>query len=46
MSTAFKTYQGLNLPKIGEDILNFWEQEDVFEKSISAREGKTPFVFF
>ena len=46
MSTAFKTYQGLNLPKIGEDILNFWEQEKIFEKSVSAREGKTPFVFF
>jgi isoleucyl-tRNA synthetase len=46
MSTAFKTYQGLNLPKIGEDILNFWEQENIFEKSVSAREGKTPFVFF
>ena len=46
MSTAFKTYQGLNLPKIGEDILNFWEQENIFKKSVSAREGKTPFVFF
>ena len=46
MSTAFKTYQGLNLPKIGEDILKFWEEEKVFEKSITSRDGKTPYVFF
>ena len=46
MSRAFKTYQGLNLPKLGEEILEFWEKENVFEKSVSSREGKTPYVFF
>ena len=46
MSTKFETYKGLNLPKIGEDILKFWEEEKVFEKSITSREGKTPYVFF
>lgn len=46
MSTKFKTYKGLNLPKIGEDILKFWEEEKVFEKSITSRDGKTPYVFF
>ena len=46
MSTKFETYKGLNLPKIGEDILKFWEEENVFEKSITSREGKTPYVFF
>tara|TARA_R110000787_G_scaffold28923_5_gene78821 strand:+ start:69464 stop:72868 length:3405 start_codon:yes stop_codon:yes gene_type:complete len=46
MSTAFKTYKGLDLPKLGEEILEFWEQENIFEKSISSREGKTPYVFF
>ena len=46
MITKFETYKGLNLPKIGEDILKFWEEEKVFEKSITSREGKTPYVFF
>ena len=46
MSTKFETYKGLNLPKIGEDILKFWEEEKVFEKSITSRDGKTPYVFF
>ena len=45
MSTKFETYKGLNLPKIGEDILKFWEDEKVFEKSITSRDGKTPYVF-
>ena len=46
MNTEFKTYKGLNLPKLGEEILEFWEKENVFEKSISSREGATPFIFF
>ncbi len=46
MSRAFKTYKGLDLPKLGEEILEFWEKENVFEKSVSSREGKTPYVFF
>ena len=46
MSTKFRTYKGLNLPEIGENILKFWEDEKVFEKSITSRDGKTPYVFF
>jgi isoleucyl-tRNA synthetase len=46
MNTEFKTYKGLDLPKLGEEILDFWEKENIFEKSISSREGKTPYVFF
>ena len=46
MSTKFRTYKGLNLPEIGENILKFWEEEKVFEKSITSRDGKTPYVFF
>ena len=46
MNTEFKTYKGLNLPNLAEDVLSFWEEESIFEKSISSREGATPFVFF
>ena len=46
MSTKFKEYKGLDLPKLAEEILDFWKKENIFEKSISIREGQTPFVFF
>jgi len=46
MNTEFKTYKGLNLPKLGEEMLEIWEKENVFEKSISNREGATPYIFF
>ncbi|MBK5214718.1 MAG: isoleucine--tRNA ligase [Flavobacteriaceae bacterium] len=46
MNTKFKEYKGLNLPKLAEEVLNFWKEENIFEKSISIREGAEPFVFF
>lgn len=46
MSKNFKEYNGLDLPKLGEEILDFWKRENIFEESISIREGATPFVFF
>ena len=46
MSKKFKEYKALNLPKLGEEILEFWKEERIFEKSIAIREGSEPFVFF
>ncbi|MEG9327640.1 isoleucine--tRNA ligase [Salinimicrobium catena] len=46
MSAKFPEYKGLDLPKVAEEILQFWKENDVFEKSITSREGKEPFVFF
>jgi isoleucyl-tRNA synthetase len=42
----FKEYKKLDLPKVAEDILNFWKSGAIFEKSISTREGGRPFVFY
>ena len=36
----------LNLPEIDQEILKFWEEENIFEKSISTRSKDKPFVFF
>jgi isoleucyl-tRNA synthetase len=33
-------------PKREEEILKFWEQEKIFQKSVSNREGAKKFVFF
>ncbi|MUP45233.1 isoleucine--tRNA ligase [Gramella sp. BOM4] len=46
MSKKFPEYKGLDLPRVAEEILNYWEENDIFEKSVTTREGKEPFVFF
>lgn len=35
-----------SLPKVEHEILDFWEREKIFEKSVEARRGKAKFVFF
>ncbi|TRO67272.1 isoleucine--tRNA ligase [Christiangramia sabulilitoris] len=46
MSKKFPEYKGLDLPKVAEEILNYWEENDIFDKSVSTREGKEPYIFF
>jgi len=46
MSTKFTEYKGLNLPTAASEVLDFWKKENIFEKSVTTREGNTPFVFF
>ncbi len=42
----YPTYSQLNLSQISKDILHYWKEKDTFGKSISTREGKTPWVFY
>jgi isoleucyl-tRNA synthetase len=46
MSTKFTEYKGLDLPNVATEVLDFWKKENIFEKSITTREGNKPFVFF
>ncbi|WP_291274226.1 isoleucine--tRNA ligase [Flavobacterium sp.] len=46
MSTKFTEYKGLDLPTVASEVLDFWKKNNVFEESISSREGNTPYVFF
>src|SRR3990172_12000134 len=46
MEKKFPEYENLNLPLIAKEILDWWEKENIFEKSVSSREGKPPFVFY
>ena len=46
MSTTFPDYKGLNLPNVAQEMLKFWEEHDIFNKSITTRSGQKPFVFF
>jgi len=36
----------VNFPKLEEEILKFWEENDIFKKSVSRREGGGEFVFY
>jgi isoleucyl-tRNA synthetase len=46
MSQKYREYQHLNLPAIGQEMLAQWQEKLAFEKSVSLREGATPFVFY
>ena len=46
MSVKFPEYKGLNLPQVAEEIRSYWEENDIFHKSITTREGKEQYVFF
>ncbi len=42
----FQEYKGLDLPKVGDEVLQFWKDHHIFEKSITTREGKPSYVFY
>ena len=46
MSAKFPEYKGLNLPNVAKEMLKYWAENDIFEKSVTTREGNKPFVFF
>ena len=46
MKQRYNEFPGLQLPQIEKEVLQAWEQEQTFEKSITLREGKQPFVFY
>lgn len=42
----FTEYKALELTKIAEEILQFWKDNAIFQKSIDFRNGKEPFIFY
>jgi len=46
MAKKYTEYKQLNLPEVADEILAFWEENDIFKKSIETREGQEPFVFY
>jgi len=42
----YKEYKQLNLSQTGKDVLEFWKQNDIFEKSISSRPATNPYTFY
>ncbi len=46
MELKYREFTGLNLPAIEQEVLAAWTAGQAFEKSVSLREGATPFVFY
>jgi isoleucyl-tRNA synthetase len=43
---SFKEYKNLDYAVLADEILDFWNANNIFEKSISTREGQPTFTFF
>ncbi len=46
MTAKYREFTGLNLPGLEQEMLAKWAENQAFEKSVSLREGATPFVFY
>jgi isoleucyl-tRNA synthetase len=42
----YKEYKGLDYAQVGEEILQFWKENRIFEQSIEVREGAPSFTFY
>ena len=42
----FNEYNGFNLSDINKEVLQQWDKEDVFGRSISERDGAPTYVFY
>lgn len=42
----YPEYKQVSYPNIAKDVLNFWEDEKIFEKSVTEREGAQTFTFY
>ncbi|MDQ2657112.1 MAG: isoleucine--tRNA ligase, partial [Bacteroidota bacterium] len=46
MSSKYREFKDLNFARIAEEVLEFWLSEQIFEKSVSNREGAPTFTFY
>ncbi len=46
MSKKFTEYSQLNLSEVNKEVLQKWDENDVFTKSMTEREGCPSFVFY
>ena len=42
----YREYKNINYAQVAEEVLKLWQQQQVFEKSISNRTGKPRFIFY
>ena len=42
----YSEYKNLNYARVGEEVLQFWKENNIFKKSVATREGNDNFVFY
>ncbi len=42
----YPEYKQVNYSQVAEEVLKFWEDEAIFDKSVSSREGAETFTFY
>jgi isoleucyl-tRNA synthetase len=42
----YKEYKNLNYAELADQVLEFWNKNDIFQKSMTTREGKPTFTFY
>ncbi|MDI9355624.1 MAG: isoleucine--tRNA ligase [Chitinophagaceae bacterium] len=42
----YTEYKSLSLSQVAEEILKFWKENNIFQKSIQLKEGNPPFTFY
>jgi len=42
----YREFKGLDLPSIDQEILKYWEENQIFEKSVESRPSENSFVFY
>ncbi|PKP03130.1 MAG: isoleucine--tRNA ligase [Bacteroidetes bacterium HGW-Bacteroidetes-6] len=46
MKAKYNEYKQLKLTEIANDVQQWWDEKDIFRKSIETREGKPEYVFY
>ena len=42
----YPEYKQINYPEVGKSILAYWDQQEIFSKSVSERQGSPSFTFY
>ncbi|MGB1000139.1 MAG: isoleucine--tRNA ligase [Flavobacteriales bacterium] len=46
MKAKYPTYKSLDLPKLVEEQLEYWDSKSIFQRSVDEKDPKKPYVFF
>ena len=46
MKKKYQDYKKLNLPALAEEVLTYWDDKDIFKRSVEERDAEKSFVFF
>ncbi len=46
MKEKYREYKQLNLPEIGKEIREYWQEHGIFHKSMDQRKHHEPFIFY